>query len=87
MLLIKNRVYQALLLAKERFLDGVYSDRDQLDDDKFDKALDDIDKLSEKYLWLRELGKEYMNEKENNPGNGRRDMHFMSGQHFLTKKT
>ena len=63
MLLIKNRVYQALLLAKERFLDGVYSDRDQLDDDKFDKALDDIDKLSEKYLWLRELGKEYMNEK------------------------
>ena len=38
-----KRVYQALLLAKDRLADVVCSSEDQWDEDKLKRTLDDID--------------------------------------------
>ena len=50
---IIKKVYQALLLAKERFADVVYSREDQWGEDKLKRTLDDIVELCKKYPWLR----------------------------------
>ena len=55
-----KKVYQALVLAKERLADVVYGNEDQWDEAKLKRTLDDIDKLCKKYPWLRELGRRYM---------------------------
>ena len=52
---IIKKVYQDLLLEKERLADVVYSSEDELKG-----TLDDIDELCKKYPWLRELGRGYM---------------------------
>ena len=52
---IIKKVYQDLLLEKERLADVVYSS-----EDKLKGTLDDIDELCKKYPWLRELGRGYM---------------------------
>ena len=57
---IIKKVYQAVLLAKERLADVVYDSEDQWGEDKLKRTLDDIDKLCKKYPWLRELGRGYM---------------------------
>ena len=45
-----NRVYQALLLAKERHADVVYSSDDQWGEDRLKRTLDDINELHKKIL-------------------------------------
>ena len=50
-----NQVYQALLLAKERLADLLYSSEDQWGEDKLRRTLDGIDKLCKKYPWLHEV--------------------------------
>ena len=40
---IIKKVYQALLLAKERLADVVYGSEDQWGEDKLKRTLDDID--------------------------------------------
>ena len=45
-----NRVYQALLLAKERHADVVYSSDDQWGADRLKRTLDDINELHKKIL-------------------------------------
>ena len=57
---IIKKVYQALLLAKERLADVVYGSEDQWGEDQLKWTLDDIDKLCKKYPWLLELGRVYM---------------------------
>ena len=57
---IIKEVYQSLLLVKERLADVLYSSEDQWCEDKLERTLDDIDKLYEKYPWLRELAKGYI---------------------------
>ena len=57
---IIKKVYQALLLAKERLVDVVYGSEDQWGEGKLKRILDDIDELCKKYPWLRELGRGYM---------------------------
>ena len=57
---IIKKVYQTLVLAKERLADVVYGSEDQWDEDKLKKTLDDIDELCKKYPWLRELRRRYM---------------------------
>ena len=52
---IIKKVYQALLLAKERLADVVYGSKDQWGEDKLKRTLDGIDELYKKYSWLREL--------------------------------
>ena len=52
---IIKKVYQDLLLEKERLADVVYSS-----EDKLKGTPDDIDELCKKYPWLRELGRGYM---------------------------
>ena len=52
---IIKKVYQDLLLEKERLADVVYSSEDELKG-----TLDDIDELCKKYPWLCELGRGYM---------------------------
>ena len=52
---IIKKVYQALLLAKERLADVVYGSEDQWGEDKLRRTLDGIDELYKKYSWLREL--------------------------------
>ena len=47
---IIKKVYQALLLAKERLTDVVYSSEDQWGEDKLKRMLDDIKKLCKKIL-------------------------------------
>ena len=47
---IIKKVYQALLLAKERLTDVVYSSEDQWGKDKLKRTLDDIKKLCKKLL-------------------------------------
>ena len=55
------KIYQAVLLAKERLADVVYTSEDQWGEDKLNRTLDDIDELcKKKYPWLRELGRGYM---------------------------
>ena len=60
---IIKEVYQSLLLVKERLADVLYSSEDQWCEGKLERTLDDIDKLYEKYPWLRELAKGYMTKK------------------------
>ena len=55
-----KKVYQALLLAKERLADVVYSSEDQLGEDKLKRTLGDINELCKKYPWLQELRRGYM---------------------------
>ena len=50
-----RKVYQALLLAKERLANVVYGSEDQWGEDKLKRTLDDIDELCKKYAWLREV--------------------------------
>ena len=57
---IIKKVYQVLLLVKERLTDVVYSSEDQWGEDKLKWTLDDIDESCKKYPWLRELGRGYM---------------------------
>ena len=57
---IIKKVYQTLLLAKERLADVVYDSEDQWGEDKLKRTLDDIDELCKKYPWLHELGRGYM---------------------------
>ena len=57
---IIKKVYQALVLAKERLADVVYGNEDQWGEGKLKTALDDIDKLYKKYPWLYELSRGYM---------------------------
>ena len=57
---IIKKVYQALLLTRERLADVVYGSEDQWGVDKLKRTLDDISKLCKKYPWLPELGREYM---------------------------
>ena len=57
---IIKKVYQALLLAKERLSDVVDTSEDQYGEDKLRRTLDNIDDLNNKYPWLSELGKGYM---------------------------
>ena len=57
---IIKKVYQALLLAKEKLADVVYASEDQWSEDKLKRTLNDIDKLCKKYPWLCELGRGYM---------------------------
>ena len=57
---IAEKVYQALLLAKERLVNVVYGSEDQWGEDKLKWTLDDIDEFCKKYPWLRELGRGYM---------------------------
>ena len=57
---IIKKVYQVLLLAKERLTGVVYSSEDQWGEDKLKWTLDDIDESCKKYPWLRELGRGYM---------------------------
>ena len=57
---IIKKVYQALLLVKERLADVVYSGRDQWGEDRLERAIDDINKLYENYAWSRELSRGYM---------------------------
>ena len=57
---IIKKVYQPLLLAKERLVDVVYGSEDQWGEGKLKGMLDDIDELCKKYLWLHELGRGYM---------------------------
>ena len=52
---IIKKVYQALLLAKERVADVVYGSKDQWGEDKLKRTLDDVDELCKKYSWFREL--------------------------------
>ena len=52
---IIKKVYQALLLAKEKLADVVYGSKDQWGEDKLKRTLDGIDELYKKYSWLREL--------------------------------
>ena len=42
---IIKKVYQALLLAKERLADVVYGSEDQWGEDKLKRTLDDTDEL------------------------------------------
>ena len=44
-----KKVYQALLLAKERLADVVYDNEDQWGKDKLKRTLDGIDELCKKY--------------------------------------
>ena len=57
---IIEKVYQALLLAKERLADVAYSSEDQWGEDKRKRTLDDIYELHKKYPWLRELSRGHM---------------------------
>ena len=57
---IIKKVYQVLLLVKERLTDVVYSSEDQWGEDKLKWTLDDIDESCKKYPWLRVLGRGYM---------------------------
>ena len=57
---IIEKVYQALLLAKERLADVAYSSEDQWGEDKRKRTLDDIYELRKKYPWLRELSRGHM---------------------------
>ena len=57
---IIKKVYQALLLVKERLADVVYASEDQWGEYKLKRTLDDIDELCKKYPWLRELDRGYM---------------------------
>ena len=57
---IIKKVYQDLLLARERLVDVVYGSEDQWCEDNLKRTLDDIDELFKKYSWLRELGRGYM---------------------------
>ena len=57
---IIKKVYQALLLAKERLADMVYDSEDQWGENKLKRTLDGIDELCKKYPWLLELGRGYM---------------------------
>ena len=49
-----SKVYQALLLAKERLADVVYGSENQWREEKLKRTLDDINELCKKYPWLRE---------------------------------
>ena len=57
---IIEKVYETLLLAKERLADVVCGSEDQWGEDKLKKTLDNIDELCKKYPWLPELGRGYM---------------------------
>ena len=57
---IIKKVYQTLLLAKERLADVVYDSEDQWGEGKLKRTLDDIDELCKKYPRLHELGRGYM---------------------------
>ena len=57
---IIKKVYQALLLAKEKLADVFYVSDNQWGEDKLKRTLDDIVELCKKYPSLRELGRGYM---------------------------
>ena len=57
---IIKKVYQILLLEKERLADVVYGSEDQWGKDKLKRAVDNINELCKKYPWLREIGRRYM---------------------------
>ena len=57
---IIKKVYQILLLEKERLADVVYGSEDQWGEDKLKRAVDNINELCKKYPWLHELGRGYM---------------------------
>ena len=59
-----KKVYQTLLLVKEKLADVVYGSEDQWGEDKLKMTLDDIEELYKNYPWLRELGRGYMIKKK-----------------------
>ena len=59
---ISKRWTKVFLLAKEKLVNVVYSSKHHCGEDKLKMTLSDIDKLYEKYSWLRELGREYITE-------------------------
>ena len=57
---ILKKVYQALLLAKDRLSDVGDAIEDQYGEDKLKRTLDNIDDFNKKYPWLSELCKGYI---------------------------
>ena len=55
-----KRVYNALLLARERLANIVYASEDNYGEEKLERTREDIEKLCEHYPWLRELDRGFM---------------------------
>ena len=50
-----SKVYQTLLIAKERLADEVYGSEDQWGENKLKSTCDDINELFKKYPWFCEV--------------------------------